>query len=340
MRSLLTSEHHPDVIEDQRRVLSNLISRLPLENLEDRVTQIVTGLCRLGGAGSNLVAKHLMQRLPPAAIVLKLLSDDFLQVRSSKFRENALQMVIFALLTFPSTYFDVANCVERTAKAALDRKKRVRQAALDVLAVLGQISSPKNVIDVVSKVAEFRKDGINLLAAVKARLARKQLPLVTADGEVQYALKIPTASNNGSVIMFGSDIEYISSGSGSVSPTSMKNRSFTIQSNGIHGQDAGRVFDANERRLVKSLVFITHFPCQHNEIIERINISRQTMKRGKSLCLVSRTLEETSIISTPSSFHFPFKTTATEYLFNTSFNVQVLVLSIIHESIFSRLQNF
>lgn len=247
LRSLLTSERHPEVMDDQKRILSNLISRLPLENLEDRVTQIVTGLCRQGGAGANLVAKSLMQRLPTAAIVLKLLSDDFLQVRSSKFRENALQMVIFALLTFPSTYFDVANCVERTAKAALDRKKRVRQGALDVLAVLGQIGSPKTVIEVVTRLSEHRNDGLMLLAAVKARLARKQLPLVAADGEVQYALKIPTASNVGSVIMFGSDIEYICSGSGSVSPTSVKNRSFAIQSNGIHGQESGRLLE--ERRL-------------------------------------------------------------------------------------------
>lgn len=155
-------------------------------------------------------------------------------------------MVIFALLTFPSTYFDVANCVERTAKAALDRKKRVRQAALDVLAVLGQISSPKTVLEVVSKVAEFRKDGIQLLAAAKARLARKQLPLVATDGEVHYALKIPTASNVGSVIMFGSDVEYICMGSGSVSPTSIKNRSFQLQSNGMHD-----CFE--ERRLVESI---------------------------------------------------------------------------------------
>jgi hypothetical protein len=251
LRALLTSERHPTVLEDQRRVLSNLISRLPLETLEDRVTQIVTGLCRQGGAGSNLVAKNLMQRLPTAAIVLKLLSDDFLQVRSSKFRENALQMVIYALLTFPSTYFDVANCVERTAKAALDRKKRVRQAALDVLAVLGQISSPKVVIDVVSRVAEYPKDGLMLLAATKARLARKQLPLVTAEGEVHYALKIPSSQNVGPVIMFGSDIEYICSGSGSVSPTSLKNRSFPMQSNVKLGQESARVFE--ERRLVGAL---------------------------------------------------------------------------------------
>lgn len=250
LRTFLSSERHPDVIEDQRRVLSNLISRLPLENLEDRVTQIVTGLCRQGGAGSNLVAKNLMLRLPTAAIVLKLLSDDFLQVRSSKFRENSLQMVIFALLTFPSTYFDVTNCVERTAKAALDRKKRVRQAALDVLAVLGQISSPKVVVDVVSRLSEYRKDGMMLLAATKARLARKQLPMIVADGEVHYALKIPSASNTGSVIMFGSDIEYICSGSGSVSPTSLKNRSFAPQQSSMLGQESGRMFE--ERRLVGS----------------------------------------------------------------------------------------
>lgn len=249
LRTLLASERHPDVLDDQRRVLSNLISRLPLENLEDRVTQIVTGLCRQGGAGSNLVAKTLMQRLPTAAIVLKLLSDDFLHARSSKFRENALQMVIFALVTFPSTYFDISNCVERTTKAALDRKKRVRQAALDVLAVLGQISSPRTVINVVSSVADSRVDGLPLLAAVKARLARKQLPLVGTDGEVIYALKIPSF---GSVsIMFGSDIEWICSGSGSVSPTSMKNRSFKMQSSGLHGQDVlGRSGGFEERRLV------------------------------------------------------------------------------------------
>lgn len=189
-----------------------------------------------------------MQRLPTAAIVLKLLSDDFLHARSSKFRENALQMVIFALVTFPSTYFDISNCVERTTKAALDRKKRVRQASLDVLAILGQISSPRTVINVVSSVADSRTDGLQLLSAVKARLARKQLPLVSSDGEVQYALRIPSASNVGKTIMFGSDIEWICSGSGSVSPTSVKNRSFKVQSNGIQ-ETSGKAAPFEERRL-------------------------------------------------------------------------------------------
>lgn len=84
LRTLLSSEKHPDVIEDKRRILINLISRLPLDNLEDRATQILVGLCRQGGSGSNRVAKALMQRLPPTAVVIKLISDDFLKSHSSR----------------------------------------------------------------------------------------------------------------------------------------------------------------------------------------------------------------------------------------------------------------
>lgn len=83
-RTLLSSEKHPDVIEEKRRIIINLISRLPLDNLEERATQLLVGLCRQGGPGSNRVAKALMQRLPPTAVVIKLLSDEFLKSHSSR----------------------------------------------------------------------------------------------------------------------------------------------------------------------------------------------------------------------------------------------------------------
>ncbi|XP_055539116.1 uncharacterized protein LOC129726444 isoform X2 [Wyeomyia smithii] len=221
LRTLLSSERNPDVIEDKVRMMVNLVSRLPLENLEDRVQQIMIGLCRQGGPGSNNVAKALMQRLPTAAIVQRLLSDEFLHAKSSKFRENALQMVLFALMTFPSTYFDIKTLIARATEAALDRKKRVRHGALDVLAVLGQISSPKLVLDVVCTSVAQRSDGNHLIAAVKARLARKQLPFIGPDGSVEYALKVPSCRNS-TVIMFGADVDWIESGSGSASPTSVR----------------------------------------------------------------------------------------------------------------------
>ncbi|XP_040165361.1 uncharacterized protein LOC120901459 [Anopheles arabiensis] len=218
LRTLLSSERNLDVIDDKVRMLVNLVSRLPLENLEDRVGQIMTGLCRQGGPGSNTVAKALMQRLPTAAIVQRLLSDDFLHAKSSKFRENALQTVLFALMTFPSTYFDIKTLISRATEAALDRKKRVRHAALDVLAVLGQISSPKLVLDVVCAAVGTRSEGNHLITAVKARLARKQLPFIGPDGSVEYAIKVPS-NRASSVIMFGADVDWIEAGSGSASPT-------------------------------------------------------------------------------------------------------------------------
>lgn len=165
-------------------------------------------------------------------------------------------MVIFALMTFPSTCFDTETCVTNATYAALNRKRRVRQAALDVLAVLGQISSANDVLNVVQQIANSRDDGAALVAAVKTRLSRKQLPLVSSDGAVQYSLYVPpsqltgtthdkegklqnecnnshisssnatedfdkTSDGNGQQ---GPDIDWITAGIGSVSPTSLKRR--------------------------------------------------------------------------------------------------------------------
>lgn len=165
-----------------------------------------------------------MHRLPTATIVLRLLSEEFLQERTSKFKENALQMVMFALITFPSTYFDVQRCVSRTAIMALDRKKRVRQAALDVLAILGQIISPHVVIDLIGDVVKYKMEGDTFVTAVRTRLARKLLPVVSTDGSVKYALKLPVSKWQQSANSFGPDIDWICAGSGSVSPPSIKER--------------------------------------------------------------------------------------------------------------------
>lgn len=82
----MSSERNHDVFESKRRMLINLISRLPLDNLENRTLQIITGLCRAGGAGSNRVAKALMQRLLPTGVVHRLLSEEFLKAKSSRVR--------------------------------------------------------------------------------------------------------------------------------------------------------------------------------------------------------------------------------------------------------------
>lgn len=147
-----------------------------------------------------------------------------LYIYSIQFRENALQMILFSLMTFPSTYFDLPRCVQKATVTANDPKKRVRQAALDVLAVLGQISSPKIVLDEVVRTQRGDEDDNQLISAVKARLSRKQLPAVSPDGSVQYALRITTPPKVANNHFFGADIDWITAGVGSVSPTSMKHR--------------------------------------------------------------------------------------------------------------------
>lgn len=114
-RTLLSSEKHPDVIEDKRRIVINLITRLPLENLENRATQLILGLCRQGGPGSNRVAKALMTRLPPTAVVIKLISDDFLKARSS--RVSTYILYTFTIFNYYKiSYFNIDNCVSSFVK--------------------------------------------------------------------------------------------------------------------------------------------------------------------------------------------------------------------------------
>lgn len=164
-------------------------------------------------------------------------------------------MVLYALMTFPSTYFDISLCVGHATKTATDRKRRVRQAALDVLAVLGQISSTKVVMDIVQQLAYGRDDGQYLCAAVKARLSRKQLPIISVDGNVQYALRIPSFDSSTSSYLFGADIEWITAGSGSVSPTSLKKRSQRVHMAAGHFHETD---DMNRYVLLVNVLCSTH----------------------------------------------------------------------------------
>lgn len=93
---------------------------------------------------------------------------------------------MYALMTFPSTCFDALTCVTGATYAALNRKRRVRQAALDVLAILGHIAGTRSVLELVQPIANSRDDGESLLAAIKARLSRKQLPVLTAEGTLEF----------------------------------------------------------------------------------------------------------------------------------------------------------
>ncbi|XP_032294665.1 TOG array regulator of axonemal microtubules protein 1 isoform X1 [Drosophila virilis] len=221
LRTLLSSERNFEVAELKREVLVNLISRLPLDNLEERTPQILSGLCRQGNAGANRVCKALMQRLPAGTIVAKLTAPEYLHAKSSKFRDHALQMSIYSLMSFPGTCFDINILAAQMTYAALNRKRRVRQAALEVFAVLADISSVDQILQIVAEITDDIESGSALLKAVKMRLSRLQLPLITPDGSVLYTFY---KTEQTGISRFGADMDWIALGEGSASPNAVKRR--------------------------------------------------------------------------------------------------------------------
>ncbi|XP_044576396.1 uncharacterized protein LOC123259773 isoform X2 [Cotesia glomerata] len=184
------------------------------EALKRWLPQVAWGLTRQGGPNAAQIARIAMRKLSPALFLEQLLQPHCIDARNAKTRENALQLLIFSLDQFPSTEFKVENVANKVALMVGDRRRRVRQAALDTLAVLAQIYEPEEVLQAGQRAAKQLKESSDMVAAIRARLARKSLPTVTPDGLVVYGLQIsPTVQ-----IANGPDVDWIVAGSGSVSP--------------------------------------------------------------------------------------------------------------------------
>ncbi|XP_032682196.1 uncharacterized protein LOC116849305 isoform X2 [Odontomachus brunneus] len=188
--------------------------------LKKKLPQLAWGLARQGGPAAAQLARIAMIRLKPSLFLEQMLQPHCLSARNAKTRENALQLLIFSLVTFPSTEFKLETVANRVAMMVADRRRRVRQAALDTLAVLAQIYDPEEVLQAGRRAGDGSPDAEAMLAAIRARLARKSLPLVSADGLVVYGLQIsPTVQ-----IATGPDVDWIVAGSGSVSPGTGRTR--------------------------------------------------------------------------------------------------------------------
>ncbi|XP_072762296.1 uncharacterized protein [Anoplolepis gracilipes] len=211
--------------------------------LKKRLPQLAWGLARQGGPAAAQLTRIAMLRLKPSLLLEQLLQPHCLSARNAKTRENALQLLIFSLVTFPSTEFKLEIVASRVAAMVADRRRRVRQAALDALAVLGQIYNSEEVLEAARRAADGHPDAEAMLAAVRARLARKSLPLVSADGLVVYGLQIsPTVQ-----IATGPDVDWIVAGSGSVSPGTGRTRGQIIATSRSAQGRASRNESTNNR---------------------------------------------------------------------------------------------
>ncbi|XP_014210097.1 uncharacterized protein LOC106640538 [Copidosoma floridanum] len=189
------------------------------EALKNRLPLISWGLARHGGPNAAQLARLTMLRVGAGLFLEKLLQPQCIGARNSKTRENTLQLLIFSLVTFPSTEFKVKSAIDKVVIMVGDRRKRVRHSALDTLAILSQIYDSEDILEASKRYTKGKPDGPMIHAAIKTRLSRKLLPNVSSDGLVVYGLQISSNSQ-----YTGADVEWIVAGSGSVSPGTGRTR--------------------------------------------------------------------------------------------------------------------
>ena len=98
-----------------------------------------------------------------------------------------------AMLTFPSSDLDLDSNSIIISEFLIDSKRRVRQAALESVALLASCLGNQRIqllYDFIAHLEKKEKTFGEILSAVKTRIARKQLPKLTADGLVEYGLII------------------------------------------------------------------------------------------------------------------------------------------------------
>ena len=162
------------------------------------------------------VATKMMHSYSPKA-VLSVICEN-LRHKNSKVRQETLNIIISALLQFPSYAFDLASVCKMVAPTLTDSKRQVRQGALECLSVIAQAMGPGRLGPLVQAVdqVELSSDGEGVMGAVQARLARRQLPKLNSEGLVEYATPVPSSASTRSSASFqqqGADMDWILGGS-------------------------------------------------------------------------------------------------------------------------------
>ena len=175
------------------------------------------------------VVIQLMHLLKPKD-VLSVISEN-LYHKNSRVRQETLNIIIASLLTFPSYEFDLSDLCQMIAHTLVDPKRQVRQASLECFAVLAQAMGAGKTRPLVVAVdsVELHYEGEGVMAAVQARLARRQLPRLNNDRLVDYATPLPTSATSRSSASLGADVEWVLSASSSNGTSARSHRSGDIE---------------------------------------------------------------------------------------------------------------
>jgi len=200
-------------------VFSALVRRLPKKVVASKAELLVLKLCRHLGSANGYVRESVtriftqLMSIASSSSILDSLCAVGISHRNARVRQETVNLIIIALLTFPSSDFSL-ECITKTAAVALiDGKRPVRQAALECYAVLAHAMGPSKKLNLMLSVSEIEArngGGTALTDAVNARLSNCKLPKQQSTGLVEYATHI---NNFYGASTLTPDIEWILSAS-------------------------------------------------------------------------------------------------------------------------------
>ena len=185
------------VVNNMLEILLILQKRLP-NQLCGQVKEVVQMLSLVNSEMSTdtkvLVNENFMKLMyicGPQDVVNELL--DKMSNKNARVKEDILNTINAMMLTFPSSDLDIDHICIATAEFLMDPKRRVRQAALESVALSAACLGNKRIQLLYDFVAhlERKERAFGLLAAVKTRISRKSLPKLNSQGLVEYGLSIP-----------------------------------------------------------------------------------------------------------------------------------------------------
>ena len=167
------------------------------------------------------VMMELMVACHPEPVVLEA-ANFGLGHKTSRVREETINVITAALLTFPSSEFHFNIIIRELCPSMSDSKSKVRQASFEAMTFLCHLDN-SNLKEVVSNMAGSRHSSsessrqqtmengladneVSLMDAFYTRISRKLLPTLTEAGLVQHGLQV---INDKLPATTGSDVAWI-----------------------------------------------------------------------------------------------------------------------------------
>ena len=102
------------------------------------------------------IALSLMHCVTPTVYLRTILP--LLKHKNARIREEIINMITAALLSFPSSYFDLTVMASQFTFTLLDPKRRVRHASLECLGILAQKLGPGKLSPLVSAIDKIENE--------------------------------------------------------------------------------------------------------------------------------------------------------------------------------------